>query len=498
MRYILDANSMNEIDNNTINEYGIPALVLMEKAAMSVADVAADMLDSKGKVLILCGNGNNGADGVAVGRLLFQKNIDVTIYLTSMSRHTEELDIQLDIARKLGIGIISELKNLDYDLIIDAIFGIGLSRNIENDLAQLIDRVNESKAKVLAVDIPSGISATNASIMGTAIKADATVTFGYYKHGHLLYPGRAYTGELHLADIGFVKPSNSRLASFDYTLDETDLVNIPRRKNDSNKGSYGKVLVIAGSKGCCGAAILSAKAALKSGCGMVMVYTHKENASAIYSSFPECLVTTYEDEHDYTKLRNAINWADSVVIGPGLGSSQLSVSLVKFAFINIDKPMVIDADAINIYAQNKELTEHIKPNHIFTPHLKEMSRLISVETESIKKDIVDTARLFAIDRKCVCVLKDSLTIVAKNAQKVYINTVGNNGMATAGSGDVLTGVIAALCAQGMKPYEAGVYGVYIHALAGDCAASEYGAYSMTAMDIVDNLHKVFIKGSYYG
>ena len=493
MKYVLDAAQAKSIDKYSIEYCNIPSLVLMERAALSVADAIMTRSDICGKnVLVLAGNGNNGADGVAVARILGEKQIPVSIYIAEQSDNiTEEMNRQLLIARMLNIPIIDKLTFDEDTIFVDAMFGIGLSINVEGVYKTVADTVNSVKNQVVAVDIPSGVNATTGQIMGTAVKADITVTFGYYKTGQLLYPGAAYCGKILVYDIGFASNAIKTIDKPKFTMDISDIALLPKRRADGHKGTFGKVLVIAGSEDICGAAVLSAMGALKTGCGMVRVFTHVSNKIPLLNVLPEVLTDTYDKEIDWGKLHAAMDWADSIVIGPGLGTKSLSKSILGFVMENTQKPLVIDADAINIISENQSMLSKVKENHIFTPHIMEMARLLNVNPSDIKKDETDVCRLFAVTNKCVCILKDSRSIVAKFNQKVYINTMGNSGMATAGSGDVLTGIVAAFLAGGTESFTAACYGTLIHSLAGDFAAEELTEYSMTAVSIADNIYKVF-------
>ena len=491
MKYILDGAMMKEIDRYSIEEAYIPSMVLMERAAYECA-MEIKKADYGKKYIILVGTGNNGGDGVAIARILHESDEDVYIYLLDPDREYKgELKKQLDIANALSIPFIDKLIFDDDTVFIDAVFGIGLDRDVVGKYKEIFELVNVCSNKVVAIDIPSGINSSTGQVMGIAIKANMTVTFGYLKAGLLLYPGAFYAGNVIVKNIGFAKNAIEKISKPMFTMDKDDTEGMFSRIDDSNKGTYGKVLIVAGSKEIGGAPILSAMGAIKSGCGLVKIYTHANNRNAILSVLPEALVETYEDDIDFDSLNKAYNWADSCVIGPGIGTSSLSQSIVSYILSsNDDKPVIIDADAINIMAANKSMLWMIKSNHIFTPHLKEMERLVDVPIDKIKNDIVDACRLFAGANKCTCVLKDSRTIVAKFSERVYINTVGNSGMATAGSGDVLTGIIAAFAARFHDPYIASIYGVLVHGLAGDEAAACSSRNAMVASDIPKNLYKV--------
>lgn len=490
MEYILDKNQMQQLDKNTIEKIGIPSLVLMERAALSVAQVIMERFNVNTKIIVVCGVGNNGADGVAVARILSEYGYEPHIYLVDKKKASEELTKQIEIAKHRKITFVPTIDEKEYDVVVDAVVGIGLSREIDGDFEDAVSTINNMTATVISVDIPSGVDATTGALWGKAVQADITVTFGYMKMGIMLYPGANYAGEIKVADIGFVDKDLVNKRECNFTLTTADLKVLPQRVADSHKGTYGKVLVIAGSCDCAGAAILSAKSALKSGCGMVMVYTHKDNRNIISTAFPEALVSGYE-EFEVGKLQKNIEWADSIVLGPGMGVDNISKSIVEYVLENSKCPIVIDADGINIMAENKALLKYLRPNAVVTPHLREMSRLIDKDVTEIKGNIVDICKSFASENNCVCILKDARSIVAKSLQRVYINSVGNSGMATAGSGDVLTGIIASLLAGGMGCFNSACYGCLIHGIAGEMASKNLGQRSVIASDILENIYGVF-------
>ncbi|SEW41184.1 NAD(P)H-hydrate epimerase [[Clostridium] fimetarium] len=356
MKYVLDSKQMKQVDNFSIKRIGMPSLVLMERAALGVAGLIESKFSEKSKIVCVCGSGNNGADGIAVARILFEKGYDVTILAGVVG--TSEGETQLSIAKKSGIKIKKYTRNKiklnEYNLIIDAIFGIGLLRNIEGNYADLVSAVNDSKAKVVSVDIPSGINSTTGQIMGTAVKADYTVTFGYKKIGLLLYPGADYSGKVKVVDIGFPKTVIRKIAKKAFTFTGDDINLIPKRMKNSNKGMYGKVLVIAGSEYIGGAACLAGMSAYRSGVGLVKVLTHQNNRDAILKAVPEALISTYNSNYGVEQIEsiisNELEWASCIIIGPGISKSEIAVTLTKYVIGNTKVPTIIDADALNIMA----------------------------------------------------------------------------------------------------------------------------------------------------
>lgn len=539
MRYVLDAASMKNVDSYSINTLGIPSVVLMERAALSVTEA----IESKVKgnihtdIICVCGRGNNGADGLAVARQLYLKGYNVDVYIINSHASTKEFDIQSNIIKNLGIECINSPDFSKYGVIVDALFGNGLSRELAGEARIVVDTINKCSTSVrsqytqnsdnngnrlvVAVDIPSGISASTGVVMGSAVNADITVTFGFEKIGHILYPAASYCGKIIRKDIGFAQyPDMTRdIFTYDYS-DISDM--LPLRKPDGNKGTFGKALVIAGSRLYGGAAVLSSRAAARIGAGLVRTLTHISNRTAVITGNMECIVDTYDTDEecgDFVKntetlVDKCICWADVVCIGPGLSMEESAVKLVRRVSAKKNIKKLYDADALNIIAKYKiELDgsnddvdyeaggnsgnasykdDMSDKNVVVTPHIGEMSRLTGLDIAVIKNNPIDTARTYSREHNCVCVLKDARTIVS-DGERVYINMSGNDGMATGGSGDVLSGIITGLMAQGLTTFEASALGVYIHGCAGDEAALSNGKYSMVAGDIIDNIKNVLIK-----
>ncbi|WMJ87892.1 NAD(P)H-hydrate dehydratase [Anaerocolumna sp. MB42-C2] len=506
MKTVVNSARMKAVDDYTIEKVGIPAVVLMERAALSVVDAMKEHGLAKEKILAVCGMGNNGADGIAAARILYQQRYAVDILLVGdEDKASPLLKQQIIIARNLGISIYNNIAIAEYTIIIDAIFGIGLSRDVTGIYKEIIKEINSGCHKVFSVDIPSGLSADTAKPMNIAIKADYTITFGLNKIGLILYPGCEYAGNVLVADIGFPELAVKQVNSPYYIYDTSDLNKLPKRLNYSNKGTYGKVLIIAGSVNISGACYFSAKSAYRSGSGLVKVVTVEENRVIIQSQLPEVLLYTYQSASwdDYTdeQILKEIEWANVIVIGPGIGMSNASERLLELVLKHAKTPVIIDADGINLLAEkvnsmhnNKSRLENIgsilPKETILTPHLKELSVLLEVPIDKIVNNLLDTADLCAFNNETITVLKDARTIVANDNER-YINVSGNNGMSTGGSGDVLTGIIAAFIAQGIEAKEAAKLGVYIHGLAGDKARESKGSYALIASDIIDALEQVF-------
>lgn len=501
MKYLASSAEMQEIDRKTIEEIGISGLVLMERAAYSVflelEKLAAccttfgcrETAGGTSRFLIVVEGGNNGGDGLAVARLLYEKGYCVDVYyIGGLKRVSESFKKQMDIIRHLEIPIYSELPDREYDFIVDGIFGVGLSRDITGIQLAVINKLNKRNGIRVAIDIPSGVNGTTGCIMGTAFRADVTVTFGLLKAGMVFYPGSDYCGRIVTAQIGFPSSVIEAVKPCLYTYGTEDLEYLPTRKNDSNKGSYGRVAIVAGSRDISGAAVLAAKAAYRTGSGLVKVYTHERNRDIISTLVPEALMMTYQDEAAaISAASDAMTYGDTLLIGPGLGKDEISHILLAKIISEYKKTLIIDADGLNILAENMDLLKDREGAAIVTPHLKEMERLSQIAVCDLKGNLPECCREFANKYNVVCVLKDARTCVSDGSCGVYVNTTGNNGMSTGGTGDVLAGIIAALSGMGVTPFLAAKLGVYIHGLAGDYAEHDKGSYGMMAGDVADNI-----------
>lgn len=499
MIYLPDRDEMQEIDRRTIEDKGIPGILLMEGAAI---EVLHEINKRKGiilpnclRCLIVVEGGNNGGDGLALARLLAQQGDSVEIcYIDGLSRVTDNFSFQLDIVNRMGLEITDKISGSGYDLVVDGIFGVGLKREVAGIWADVIEQMNVLSGLKVAIDLPSGVDATTGQILGTAFKADVTVTLGLNKRGLVLHPGCDVAGEVVVRDIRFASEQIIDVAPEAYTYDRSDLMRIPGRTDNSNKGTYGKVAVVAGSENMSGAAAFSAEAVYRTGAGLVKVYTHDNNRTVIGTKVPEAVLMTYEDEKEALRCaEDAVAWADVIVVGPGLGTSHLAQSIIRYIICESEQPLVVDADALNILSGDMGILRGHRSEVVVTPHLGEMSRLTGISIAEIKKNILKVCKDFAMEYNVIDVLKDSKTCVSNGDRDIYINTSGNNGMSTAGAGDVLTGVIAGFIATGLTPYDAAKLGVYVHGLAGDLAAERMGKNGMIARDIVESIPMV-IKG----
>ena len=495
MRYALTAAMAKETDRITIEEIGVPSVVLMERAAEAVAlktaEIAA-LFNRTVKVLAICGCGNNGADAIAAARILNWQGLYVDIATVgNEERATEEYMLQMQIALKSGMRVVNISAIPEYDIVIDGMFGIGFNGAVRKEYEDIINLINDTRNIVVSVDVPSGIDATTGALEGVAVKADVTVTFGYIKTGLLQYPGKLYAGEITVTDIGFYPGAVANINPPMYFTPES-IQGIPERKKDSNKGTYGRLLVIAGSEDMSGAAYLSAAAAMRSGAGLVEVVTHDRNAELIRKMLPEAIVSGYNEDNATDVIGSKLNKSTCIILGPGLSQSDTAKDIVDYVLNNAEIPVIMDADALNIVSKDISVLKRYSSTVIITPHIGEMTRLTGMSAEEIKSDRMKVASEFAQNNNSIVVMKDAVTVVAENnfGNRMYINTSGTPAMAKAGLGDVLTGVIAGMYMLGIELYSAAAMGTYIHGMAGELAAYEMGEHSVIATDVVDCISKV--------
>ena len=508
---ILLAEEMRALDRAAEEEIGIPGLVLMENAGRAVADAAEKLLGSccHKKVLIFAGKGNNGGDGSGAGRWLHNRGAEVTLVLACTA---EELsgsaadELQYYIA--CGATVLevtdaddnlrfAEIENLalQADLLIDALLGTGFSGKMRSLFIRLCGCINRVKEKnpacqVLAVDIPTGVNADTGETDGSAVRADATVTMALPKLGLYLYPGAEHTGAIQVADIGMPASLLKEAAGNRILLTKEQVkALLPDRPKNAHKGSAGRVAVVAGSCGYVGAAALSSFAAVKGGAGLVSLLTPENTREILAIKLTEVMVKglpVYNDrlvmEEAMEVVSEALEKADVLAIGPGFGVSEETGSLIREILVTTAVPCVIDADAITALKDHTELLSHMLAEKVLTPHPGEMARITGIRISEIEKNRVEVARLYAEKWQAVIVLKGAPTVIALPDGTVYLNTTGTPAMATGGSGDVLTGLIAALIGQGLTVADAAVAGVYIHGLAGELAAK--GSVGLAASELL--------------
>ena len=507
MKKVATAKQMQKIDAIASNSYEISGLELMENAGTEIVKTLKRRFQdfSRKKVLIFCGKGNNGGDGLVVARQLFNMNIQVTIFLLEKKINLKkDAAVNAELAFKLGIDIIElgeanlhllepQLENCD--IVIDALFGTGLTRPVSGIYKQTIDKINQSKKHMTAIDIPSGLDSDTGILMGDYIHADLTLVLALFKQSHLLFPAAELMGEIELIDIG-IPPELVDSEEIEIQVaEESDLrAWFPQRSTDTHKGDYGHVLVIAGSQGKAGAAGLTALAALRMGCGLVTLAL-PESCQKAFELYPLEVMTVSAPETDAgtfalaakNVLLNHSRGMSAVAIGPGLSTEPETVQLLRELLPIIDCPLIIDADALNCLAQSPTTISQLKAEAILTPHPKEMSRLMGIETPKILEDRIEFSRKFAHDHSVTIVLKGAATVISQPNGLTTINPTGNPGMATAGSGDVLTGIIASLVAQGFSTPKAAIAGTYLHGLSGDIFAQKESQASLIAGDLLRTL-----------
>ncbi len=526
---IVTAEEMRDIDRQTIARYGISGVVLMERAGLAVGTKIKEIYGRK-KIIVISGGGNNGGDGLVVARNLHNEGWDVKVFLTSIPEDLKgDALSQYEAAIRFGLSIrpAEELFTQNpsvlahHALIVDAIFGTGLSKPVAGKLSKVIRLINDSGLPVISVDIPSGVSSDSGQIMGDAVRADHTITFGLPKRGHFLYPGAGLSGRLFVEDIGFPHELLDP-GGFGTELIAKEEVSamIPVRRDYSNKGDYGRILIVAGSRGKTGAALMAAKACLRAGAGLVTVGIPESLADIFQARVTEEMVLLLPDRGDGTlsakASRGILDFMDKpshiLAIGPGIGVSKDTTRLVKDLIRNSASPIVIDADGINSLRGDRTIFRNAAAPVILTPHPGEMARLLgdsepgrhdqaknqsvrkkamAASISDIEKDRINTAVSFTKETGTFLVLKGVPTVIATPHGKAFLNPRGNPGMAKAGTGDVLTGMISGFLGQTGNPLHACILGVYMHGLSGDIATSEKGPHSVIATDIIDKIPAAF-------
>lgn len=483
---VCTVNQMRKCDKDAEEKFGINSLVLMENAARSCFEAASDFT----KIAVVCGKGNNAGDGFAAARHLINSGRTVTIFTAFSEGFSEDAQINYNILRKLRADIV-EIKDIDefrrrladFECIIDALFGTGIHGEITGNAAKIIETVNNSGAYIISADIPSGVNADTGEVCSVAVRADKTVTFAAYKTGLLMYPGADFTGEIIVSDISMPK-----------ALFEDVTVNVhgedyfaeimPKRFNNSQKGNYGKIFIIGGKKGMAGAVCMAASAALKTGAGIVTACIPEEINDIVQIALPQVMTFPVDFEKDTDKIIEKMKDFDVILFGNGIGRDICIENLLAAVLENADMPVIIDADGLFAFSKNIGIAH--KCDFILTPHSMEMARLLKTNVEEVEKNRLSLSEKFVSDNKVTLVLKGNHTIITAASGIQSINLTGNSGMATAGSGDVLAGITAALAAV-KKPEEAAELAVYLHGCAGDYAAKALSEYSVTAADIQDAL-----------
>lgn len=507
MKRALTAAEMRAVDTASA-EHGMPGSVLMENAGEALARAVLAELGPTGRVVVLCGLGNNGGDGLVVARKLAALGRTVLVELMGPAE-----SLKGDAARNLQALVASGLMPApvgdDFlagpgDVVVDALLGTGLSRAPEGRLAEAIGRISAwraSGARVVAADLPSGLDSDTGKAHSPCVTADVTVSFGYLKVGQALEPGATKCGRLELVDIGLSpRAAVSVLKDAPISLlEERDVRGrLPVRHADSHKGTFGHVLIIAGSPGKTGAAALAGLGALRGGAGLVTVATRPEALPHVMQHAPELmgLELTHDGPlgpRDLNALLDAAEGKSAVVIGPGIARGDETGLLLGTLLEELQVPCVLDADALNALAGNLEALNAAKCELLLTPHPGEMARLLGLTVPEVQENRVAIARAFAKDHQLVLALKGARTLIAREDGAIFINPTGNPGMATGGTGDVLAGLCGALLGQGLSTEDAAVAGVYVHGLAGDLAAARRGRLGLVASDLLDGLCEVWTK-----
>jgi len=505
---ILTSSQMKEIDRIAIEEIGIPGAILMENAGLQVTAVLRDELGVEAgmKVVVVAGRGNNGGDGLVVARHLHNQGVDCPVLLVgSLAEVKGDAALNLQIARKTGVQI-NEIKNeatwdgakkilSDTPIIVDALFGTGLTSPLQGLYEKVVRDINESGAFVVSVDIPSGLSSDTFELIGPCIRADLTVTLGAPKIPHIFPPAEEYVGELVVADISlppflFDRPGlNLELVEL-----ESLIPYFQPRKRDSHKGTYGHLLIVAGSWGKTGAAAMAGGAALRMGAGLVTVATAQSCLPVIARTRPELMTEPLPETESKTISEKAVSRVlellkgkDALLLGPGL-STNASTSVFGLRLLeklrNFKKPVVVDADGLNIISTRPEILKELPEKTILTPHPGEFSRLTGISTSEVLKRRLEVVPDFAQKNKVHLILKGYKTLIASPSGRVMVNPTGNPGMASGGTGDVLSGLIGTEVMQIPDLLQAAVNAVFVHGLSGDLAAEKIGERSLTATDLI--------------
>jgi len=498
---VVTAHTMQEIDKCAIDELGISGLSLMENAGVGCVDEITSYFGAQGRAVIVAGKGNNGGDGYVIARLLSQRGWDIKVYvMAERERISGDAAINLerlprDMVRYCPqAGLLADLHRVEIlkaDVIVDALLGTGLRSDIEGVYQEAIELINTSGRPVIAVDIASGIHGTTGRVLGTAVRASTTVTFGCAKLGHVLYPGAEYTGKLVVADIGIPSQLTENAAGYDFLNSEMIRPMLHRRDREAHKGQFGHCLIIAGSTGKTGAAALSANSAMRAGSGLVTLAVAESLHQVLEIKTTEVMTVALPDSQSgyltsnaFQAIEKLLTDKDAVAIGPGLGRRPGTTSLVQNIVESVSLPLVIDADGLNALAEDISVLRRKKSaTVILTPHPGEMARLLGTSIPDVEAIRISVAQEFARNFGIYLVLKGARTIIASPTGTAAINGSGNPGMATGGMGDVLTGIITSLLGQGYCGWDACRLGVFIHGYAADLVADAKGEIGLCAGDV---------------
>jgi len=503
--YLVTADEMREMDRRTIEEFALPGRVLMENAGRGAVRFFLEFFGEAGKksVAVIAGSGNNGGDGFVMARCLHQQGIPVTVYLLAeRNRVKGDARVNLELLDALAVPVveitdISAFQAADgamghHHIWIDALLGTGLNSDVRGLFQHAIDRINELNRPVFSVDIPSGVNSDTGQICGTCIHASATATFAFAKSGHLLHPGAEHTGRLRIVDIGVPPIIAEAVGARCRLLTATDIAGrLPRRQLTAHKGTTGHVMVVAGSLGKTGAAAMTALSAMRAGAGLVTLAVAKSLNPVLEPQVTEVMTSplpeTVDGTLDETALDRILSLAADkkcIALGPGLGTAEETSNLVRRLVAESPVPLVIDADGLNCLAGGLDAVANARVPVVLTPHPGEMSRLSGVSSAEIQADRVGSARSFAMKCGVFLVLKGAATVVAASDGTCFINPTGNPGMASGGMGDVLTGLIAGLLAQGATPLDAACTGVFLHGRSADVLAGGIGPFGYLATEVM--------------
>lgn len=505
---IVLSSDMQSMDKKTIQEFKLPGEVLMENAGRTASEIIFNKADtSDKKIIILCGPGNNGGDGFVMARYLHKrsKNLEVVLMCQASKLKGDAL-LNYERAKDLDIKITEYTKNrltqklksklLHNNIIVDALFGTGLKSAPRGIYKEVIAYSNSIDKFIAAVDIPSGIDADTGKILDTAFKADITITFGFPKPLHYLNPGKEFSGEIYCVDIGIPEKIYNQFENNINIIDKEHVINLlPKRERSSHKGNFGHLLVIGGSANKTGAVVMSSKAAHRSGGGLITLCYPKSCKN--FFCYDETMKSPLPDKNgEFSKdavkiLEPLLKNKSAIVIGPGMGVEKGACKIVSFLLENRDIPMVLDADALNILAKNRELLPLLNKNILLTPHPKEMARLCNKSLPEIMDDQIKTAKDFALKYRCSLILKTSTSVIASHDGKIMINTTGNSGMSTGGSGDILAGIAGAMLSSSITPFDAGCLSAFIHGFSADILYKEKGPFGYLPVETAENLPNIF-------
>jgi NAD(P)H-hydrate epimerase len=500
MSKILSVEEIRKADQFTIANEPIKSIDLMERAAWACTNWLIEKLKQEDKVLIFAGPGNNGGDGLAIARQLVEKGYQVQVVMPWITDRLSA-DCQLNLDRLNEHDSCQVLKLLDSEnlkgisesnIVVDALFGSGLTRSVDGIAADCIDYINKGEHVVISVDIPSGLFADqpNQIMKDAIVQADYTLSLEMAKHSFMMPDNELFVGELHILPIGLSQEFILGAPTVALLLTKQGLAELRRpRAKHSHKGTFGHGLLIAGSYGKMGAAILAAKACLRSGVGLCTLHIPKHANPILQTALPEAMLSMDDNLDRFSQLPSDLSNYDAIAIGPGLGTDPDSQKAFKFLIQESQKPLVIDADALNILSENKTYLGFLPANSILTPHPKEFERLVGKCANGFER--IQKQRELAQRYNLYVILKGAYTSVATPNGQLFYNTTGNPGMATGGSGDVLTGVLLALMAQGYPSFQASLLAVYLHGMAGDLALELESMESLIASDLIANLGKAF-------